>query len=103
MLSEGIKRDDVPVGDVVIFPLLAMEVTLDRVAAVVKQEDDRLEFHALHDGQLLDSQLDRTVTNEQDRPVLADIASSDGSTESSADGPADGAPEDLRDEDGVLW
>ena len=56
-IKYGSRGKDAPVGDVVVLALLAVQVPLDGVPAVVKHEDDRLKAPAHHDGQFLDRQL----------------------------------------------
>ena len=80
-----------------------MEVTLDGVARVVEHEDDGLDANLLHDGQLLNGELEGTVTDEEDGTGHAEIAGSECASEGGADGPSDGTPEDLGNEDGALW
>ena len=76
---------------------------LYRVPAVVQNKDDGLEAVAEHHGQLLDRQLERTVPNEQDRPVEPDILRGERSAECAPDSPADRAPKDLAHENRFLW
>lgn len=51
------KSRNIPIADVVVFAVHAVQVPLDRVPAVVEHEDDRLKLRTNHDRQLLDRQL----------------------------------------------
>lgn len=94
--------------NVVILGLPAVNETLNGVTVVADDEDDGSELAADHSGDLLDSELERTVTNEEDSTarnatILDDIAGSKDSTLASTDGVTDGTPQDLRDVSGTTW
>lgn len=81
--------------------MLSVNSSLDHVSVVVKQEDDRLQAQPNHRRDLLDRELHASVTDEQDHSSQSQIPSSEGDTQSGADGPTDTAPEDLADEKGL--
>ena len=55
------EENGVPVRDVIVFGLLAMEVTFNSVSAVVEHKDDGLDAGLHHDRQLLHRQLTKIM------------------------------------------
>lgn len=51
------KREGLPHGDIIIFPMHTPNEPLDGVPTVVQDEDDRGQLVGDHSGQLLDSEL----------------------------------------------
>jgi hypothetical protein len=91
--------------DVVVLPVDPVDLLLDLVPVVVEHKHVRRQLLTHHGSDLLDGELEGSVADKEDGSTGAgEVGVLDGheGAEGRADGPADGAPEDLGEGDGVL-
>jgi hypothetical protein len=107
-----------PVNNVIILLGFSMQITLNRVALVVEDEDDGVELEAEHRCELLYSKLTEsvvsqcmsswglysqtTITDEENCSAKLSIPSCQCGSEGTADGPTNTTPENLADKHSTL-
>ena len=92
--TEGLQQlQVVPWLDLVVLSSWTVDQLLDGVTVVVQDEQVWLQVPSNDGGDLLDSQLQGTVTDEEDDSLLwIDLLSSEGSTEDGTTGETNGTP-----------